>query len=214
MFINLVNTSIPFEEYNLTQDQIDAFKFRLLWKLQHSVYGLNLYDLDLSDFEETYQPYHNNHIVLLPIEKRLLFFLIANETCVDECRPFLTIVDMSNQEPYLLSDNEMIDLLMDSYEHTPNTPLIHLALLPQDKNDKIVLLHYIKDSIAIFVQDKPKPMGKKLHHYDDNTGSIKNDFYSLTDSEQSEVDHIMCALLRKIYNEDYVNYMDLLQKEV
>ena len=30
MFINLVNTDIPFKEYQLSQDKIDALKFQLL----------------------------------------------------------------------------------------------------------------------------------------------------------------------------------------
>lgn len=189
MFINLANTDIPFEEYQLlTQDQIDALKFRLLWKLQQSIYGLDLhsiYGLDLSDFETTYQPYHNNCIILLSIEKRLLFLLVANENCVDECRPFLTIVDMSNRYPYILSDDEMIDLLMDSYKRNPNTSLIpFLALLPNDENKKTVLLHYIKGSIILFVLCKRKPIGKNdLQHFDDNDDSIREDF-CLTDAEE------------------------------
>lgn len=219
MFINLVNTDIPFEEYQLlTQDQIDALKFRLLWKLQQSIYGLDLYGLDLygldlSDFETTYHPYHNNCIILLSIEKRLLFLLVANENCVDECRPFLTIVDMSNQDPYILSDNEMIDLLMDSYKRNPNTSLIpFLALLPNDKNKKIVLFHYIKNNIILFVLCKRKPIGKNdMRHYDYNDDSIREDF-CLTDAEEIEVDNIMCALFRKIYHEDYANYIKLIEE--
>ena len=46
MFVNLVNTDIPFAEYQLSQDKIDAMKFRLLLE------NPDLEACDLTDQEE------------------------------------------------------------------------------------------------------------------------------------------------------------------
>ena len=71
MFINLVNTDIPFAEYQLTQDKIDALRFRLLMCESY----LKTYDL-----YENEDPCENYKVYLFYFDRKLLFLLAAINT--------------------------------------------------------------------------------------------------------------------------------------
>ena len=81
MFINLVNTDIPFEEYQITQDKIDALRFRLLLSEGY----LNAYELD--DIDEEFDCYT---IFLLSSGGKLLFLLVGRicyrVKCINKCK--------------------------------------------------------------------------------------------------------------------------------
>ena len=65
MFINLVNTDIPFKEYQLSQDKIDALKFQLLLSEGY----LNAYEL-----QDEQDPFDCYNVFLLFLEGNCYFF--------------------------------------------------------------------------------------------------------------------------------------------
>ena len=199
MFINLVNTDIPFEEYNLTQDQIDALKFRLLQQ--------NIFDLEIEDLEE--EPSYNYDVVLLRIKQRLFFLLIPIHTDEFGDFPFYMMFDMSERTPKQLSTEEIIDFFTNTYKRSPNTPLIHHHFLPQDECTKLNLIYCLREHIEFILKEHHRELCFDSHtaHYEkDNAYPL-----STTDFDLDEkVNYAMYSILRKIYNEDYANYVSFI----
>lgn len=209
MFINLVNTDIPFEEYQLTQDQIDALKFRLLQQ--------RICDLDIDDLTEEYS--YNYVVALLRIKQRLLFLLIP--TNVNMCNPFegfslYMMFDMSERTPKQLSNEEIIDFFAVAYQHNPDTPLIPQHFLPPYHSIKLNMLYCLRESIEFILKEHYRNICFDAHtaHYEkDNAYPLSTTDFDL----DAKVDYAMYSILRKIYNEDYANYAnntELLQEEI
>lgn len=202
IFINLVNTDIPFEEYQLIQDQIDALKFRLLQQ--------NIFDLEIEDLEEQYS--YNYDVVLLRIKQRLLFLLIPMNMCTDAfgALPFYMMFDMSERMPKQLSNKEIIDFFTDSYKHNPNIPLIYHHFPPQYESLKLNMLYCLRESLEFILKEHHRKLcfdSLTAHYEKDNAYP-----FSTTDLDFDEkVDYAMYSILKKIYNEDYTNYIEVIR---
>lgn len=202
MFINLVNTDIPFEEYNLTQDQIDALKFRLLQQ--------NILDLEMEDLEEQY--HYNYDVVLLRVKQRLLFLLIPIDMYPDKFGyfPFFIMLDMSDCTPKRLSDEETIDFITETYKCHPYTPLVHHIFLPQDTDAKLNQFYCLREHLEFVIEEHRRKLcfDSLTSHYEKDNAYP----FSTTDLDfDREVDYAMFSILRKIYNEDYANYIEFIK---
>lgn len=196
MFINLVNTDIPFAEYQLTQDQIDALKFRLLWSEGY---------LYADELQEHYDPFERYMIYLLTIEGKLMFLLVSNGTDINT--PLLQMVDMSESEPQQLSEEELIAFLSKSYAQNPDKPLI--ANLSITEAQMQTIIERLKDELERIVKyHRPidAPIEEPpLHHYDlyHEPVPMYYDIDELSSAESAEVDRLMKIILKKVYNYEY-----------
>lgn len=207
MFINLVNTDIPFAEYQLTQDKIDALRFRLLMCESY----LEVYDLD-----ENEDPCENYKVYLFSYDRKLLFLLVAINTDnnFNYGYPLLRMVDASNEELCTLSDVEMVEVLSRAYELNPDKPIVpNLALHERDIDYTISQLRsqivedIVRDSRGIFEKEfKEEP---SLNHYECyDVPERRNVALDLSPAEENEVNRLMHIILKKIYNFDYQPYSD------
>lgn len=194
MFINLVNTDIPFAEYQLTQDQIDALKFRLLWSEGY------LYADELQEYSDPFERYM---IYLLTIEGKLMFLLVSNGEDINT--PLLRMVDMSELEPRQLSDEELMAFLSKSYEQNPDKPLtLNLSIT---KEQMQIIIVRLRDDLERFVESSRPPKESlqeepPLHHYDlyYEPVPVNYDIDELSPEESAEVDRLMRIILKKVYN--------------
>lgn len=202
MFINLINTDIPFEEYQLTQDRIDALKFRLLMSESY---------LDAFDLTEHKDPCENYKVFLFSINGKLLFLLVVInvDNNYNYGYPLLRMVDASNEELCTLSDVEMVEVLSRAYELNPDKPLVpNVALHERDIDSTISQLRsqivedIVRDSRGIFEKEfKEEP---SLNHYECyDVPERRNVALELSPAEENEVNRLMHIILKKIYNYDY-----------
>lgn len=207
MFINLVNTDIPFAEYQLTQDKIDALRFRLLMCESY----LKTYDL-----YENEDPCENYKVYLFYFDRKLLFLLAAINTDnnYNYNYPLLRMVDASNEELRTLSDADMVEVLSRAYELNPDKPLVpNVNLHERDIDYTISQLRsqivedIVRDSRGIFEKEfKEEP---SLNHYECyDVPERRNVALELSPAEENEVNRLMHIILKKIYNFDYQPYSD------
>lgn len=207
MFINLVNTDIPFAEYQLTQDKIDALRFRLLMCESY----LKTYDL-----YENEDPCENYKVYLFYFDRKLLFLLAAINTDnnYNYNYPLLRMVDASNEELRTLSDADMVEVLSRAYELNPDKPLVPNVNLHERDIDYTIsqLRSQIVEDIVrkhrgIF--DKEFKEEHSLNHYECyDVPERRNVALELSPSEENEVNRVMHIILKKIYNFDYQPYSD------
>ena len=207
MFINLVNTDIPFEEYQITQDKIDALRFRLLMCESY---------LETYDLYENEDPCENYKVYLFSYDRKLLFLLVAINTDnnFNYGYPLLRMVDASNEKLRTLSDVEMVEVLSRAYELNPDKPLVpNMALHERDIDSTISQLRsqivedIVRDSRGIFEKEfKEEP---SLNHYECyDVPERRNVALDLSPAEENEVNRLMHIILKKIYNFDYQPYSD------
>ncbi len=202
MFINLVNTDIPFEEYQITQDKIDALRFRLLLSEGY----LNAYELD--DIDEEFDCYT---IFLLSSGGKLLFLLVGNATAVEEGYPVLRIIEMSNDSSRKLEDEEVVDFISSAYDQNQNTPITCSLVSLDNEIDRIVITQKLEDELEYVIKARrrtPKEEVKEesavLRHYEEYDKPAKRNVdYELSASEQTEMERLKQIFLKKIYNFDY-----------
>lgn len=202
MFINLVNTDIPFAEYQLTQDKIDALRFRLLMCESY---------LETYDLYENEDPCENYKVYLFYFDRKLLFLLVAINTDNNDNYgyPLLRMVDASNKELRTLSDVEMVEVLSRAYELNPDKPLVpNVDLYERDIDYMISQLRsqIVEDIVrkhrGIF--DKEFKEGHSLNHYECyDVPERRNVALELSPAEEDEVNRLMHIILKKIYNLDY-----------
>lgn len=202
MFINLINTDIPFAEYQLTQDRIDALKFRLLMSESY---------LDAFDLTEHKDPCENYKVFLFSINGKLLFLLVAInvDNNYNYGYPLLRMVDATNNELHALSDAEMVEILSDAYDMNSEKPVVpNMTLSEHDMNYTISHLKstmvedIVRDSRGI-PQDEQKEE-PSLNHYECNdVPEQRNVALVLSQTEEIEVNRLMHIILKKIYNYDY-----------
>lgn len=207
MFINLVNTDIPFEEYQLTQDKIDALRFRLLMCESY---------LETYDLYENEDPCENYKVYLFYFDRKLLFLLVAINTDnnYNYNYPLLRMVDASNEELRTLSDAEMEEVLSRAYELNPDKPLVPNVNLHERDIDYTIsqLRSQIVEDIVrkhrgIF--DKEFKEEHSLNHYECyDVPERRNVALELSPTEENEVNRLMHIILKKIYNFDYQPYSD------
>lgn len=207
MFINLVNTDIPFEEYQLTQDKIDALRFRLLMCESY---------LETYDLYENEDPCENYKVYLFYFDRKLLFLLVAINTDnnYNYNYPLLRMVDASNEELRTLSDAEMVEVLSRAYELNPDKPLVPNVNLHERDIDYTIsqLRSQIVEDIVrkhrgIF--DKEFKEEHSLNHYECyDVPERRNVALELSPAEENEVNRLMHIILKKIYNFDYQPYSD------
>ena len=204
MFINLVNTDIPFEEYRLTRDQIDALKFNLL---QIEKY------LDVSDLDEQDCAGERYRVFLTTIDGNLAF-LIVSMGVEQEYYGFqiLHMRELCGEDAKECGESEILDFVIKSYEKYPERTYIEDTYIGESNLKEIV--RSLWDWLEIYVDMhhlKPTEEVKEnpvRHHYEANCGSEpKCDWhytpYSFTPEGKSEIEHLMTIILKKIYNIDY-----------
>ena len=207
MFINLVNTDIPFAEYQLTQDKIDALRFRLLMCESY---------LETYDLYENEDPCENYKVYLFNFDRKLLFLLVAINTDnnYNYNYPLLRMVDASNEELRTLSDADMVEVLSRAYELNPDKPLVPNVNLHERDIDYTIsqLRSQIVEDIVrkhrgIF--DKEFKEEHSLNHYECyDVPERRNVALELSPAEENEVNRLMHIILKKIYNFDYQPYSD------
>lgn len=207
MFINLVNTDIPFAEYQLTQDKIDALRFRLLMCESY---------LETYDLYENEEPCENYKVYLFYFDRKLLFLLVAINTDnnYNYNYPLLRMVDASNEELRTLSDADMVEVLSRAYELNPDKPLVPNVNLHERDIDYTIsqLRSQIVEDIVrkhrgIF--DKEFKEEHSLNHYECyDVPERRNVALELSPAEENEVNRLMHIILKKIYNFDYQPYSD------
>ena len=207
MFINLVNTDIPFAEYQLTQDKIDALRFRLLMCESY---------LETYDLYENEDPCENYKVYLFYFDRKLLFLLVAINTDnnYNYNYPLLRMVDTSNEELRTLSDADMVEVLSRAYELNPDKPLVpNVNLNERDIDYTISQLRspIVEDIVrkhrGIF--DKEFKEEHSLNHYECyDVPERRNVALELSPAEENEVNRLMHIILKKIYNFDYQPYSD------
>lgn len=207
MFINLVNTDIPFAEYQLTQDKIDALRFRLLMCESY---------LETYDLYENEDPCENYKVYLFYFDRKLLFLLVAINTDnnYNYNYPLLRMVDASNEELRTLSDADMVEVLSGAYELNPDKPLVPNVNLHERDIDYTIsqLRSQIVEDIVrkhrgIF--DKEFKEEHSLNHYECyDVPERRNVALELSPAEENEVNRLMHIILKKIYNFDYQPYSD------
>ena len=202
MFINLVNTDIPFEEYQLSQDKIDALKFQLLLSEGY----LNAYEL-----QDEQDPFDCYNVFLLFLKGKLLFLLVGNARAIEDGYPFLCMVDMSGEFPRRLDSEEMIDFICDAYHLNQNTPITCSLVSLDNEIDRIVITQKLEDELEYVIKARrrtPKEEVKEesavLRHYEEYDKPAKRNVdYELSASEQAEMERLKQIFLKKIYNFDY-----------
>ena len=207
MFINLVNTDIPFAEYQLTQDKIDALRFRLLMCESY----LKTYDL-----YENEDPCENYKVYLFYFDRKLLFLLAAINTDnnYNYNYPLLRMVDASSEELRTLSDAEMVEVLSRAYELNPDKPLVPNVNL--HKRDIDYMISQLRSQIVEDIVRKHRGIFDKefkeehsLNHYECyDVPERRNVALELSPAEENEVNRLMHIILKKIYNFDYQPYRD------
>ena len=202
MFINLVNTDIPFKEYQLSQDKIDALKFQLLLSEGY----LNAYEL-----QDEQDPFDCYNVFLLFLEEKLLFLLVGNARAIEDGYPFLCMVDMSGEFPRRLDSEEMIDFICDAYHLNQDKPITCGLVSLDNEIDRIVISQKLEDELEYVIKARrrtPKEEVKEesavLRHYEEYDKPAKRNVdYELSASEQTEMERLKQIFLKKIYNFDY-----------
>lgn len=202
MFINLVNTDIPFKEYQLSQDKIDALKFQLLLSEGY----LNAYEL-----QDEQDPFDCYNVFLLFLEEKLLFLLVGNARAIEDGYPFLCMVDMSGEFPRQLDSEEMIDFICDAYHLNQDKPITCGLVSLDNEIDRIVITQKLEDELEYVIKARrrtPKEEVKEesavLRHYEEYDKPAKRNVdYELSASEQTEMERLKQIFLKKIYNFDY-----------
>ena len=206
MFINLVNTDIPFEEYQITQDKIDALRFRLLLSEGY----LNAYELD--DIDEEFDCYT---IFLLSSGGKLLFLLVGNAKAVEEGYPVLRIIEMSNDSSRKLEDEEVVDFISSAYDQNQDKPITCGFVSLDNEVDRIIIqkledeLEYIIKARRRTPKEEVKEESAVLRHYEEYDKPAKRNVdYELSSTEQEEMERLKHIFLKKIYNFDYLPNSD------
>ena len=203
MFINLVNTEIPFQEYQLTQEKIDALRFRLL--LSESYLSAN----ELTD-DESDPTIHQ--IFLLRHEDQLLFLIVHVDCYCDREVPFyplmINIVEIIGDNLRHLSDEEVLSFLSDTYDQQPDRPLTRDLYLPDGEDARCRLIEDWRCDLANYIRFRhrdvqPQKSDKALHHYECDLSGERDGAWGLSPIELEETEHLMAVVLKKIYNYDY-----------
>ena len=199
MFINFINTDIPFEEYQLTQDKIDALKFRLLLSEGY----LNAYELDeRGDLGQCY------NVFLLSSNEKLLFLIVGNLHAVENDYPLLRLVDVSDGTPHSCSDEELIKFLSDVHEQHPDKPITKGYVSIDNELDAEIIIQKLDDELDYVIRarrhvpQEPVQESAISHYetYDEPSRRIVD--LELSSSENAELEHMRKIILRKIYNYD------------
>ncbi len=199
MFINLVNTTIPFEEYQLTQDRIDALKFRLLMSESY----LSAFDLDeREDIEQCY------NVFLLLSNEKLLFLIVGNSQAIENCYPMLRLVDVSDGTPHSCSDEELIKFLSDAYEQNPDKPITKGYVSIDNELDAVIIIQKLDDDLDYVIRARrhvpQEPVQESaISHYETyDEPSRRNVDLELSSFEKAELERLKKIILKKVYNYD------------
>lgn len=202
MFINLVNTDIPFAEYNLSKDWLDALKFRILLSQEY---------LTAHDFLEQPDSYagEDYRIYLMPLQDKLIFLIVGIEAAQRQGLPLFKFLEVKDGDSYEWSDREMIDFLVEAYTQNPKTALIENYPLPQDHQYICDVTNTLFDDMEYYVSiqryvDQEPDGNPIIHHYDEDTlAELRRSSWQLTPEEENYVEELVRIVLKKIYNYDY-----------
>jgi len=197
MFINLINTAIPFREYQLTQDRLDALKFRLLISESY---------LSAFDLEEHEDPTQCYNVFLLLSGDKLLFLIVGNSLAIENGFPLLTMVDMSEELPRLLNDEELIKFLSDVYEQNPDKPITTGYVSIDNELDADIIIQKLDDELDYVIRSRRHVFQELVQEsaishyetYDEPSRRIVD--LELSSSEKAELERLKKIILKKVYN--------------
>lgn len=208
MFINLTNTDIPFEEYRLSRETIDALKYRIL----KSEWYLHVYEM-----QEKPDPFDEHWVCLLNKAEKLYVLIAATGTIEDGLSPFygrpplLQMLEVAGDGLRHLSDYEMIQFLTALYEENPDKPIseeplpVHEPIIKLIRGYEEEIEDIVKSRRNVKIPQEDPP----LHHYEAYENQDKNmydDFcacHETTKEEKIEIERIMRMIMKKVYNIDY-----------
>ena len=209
MFINLANTDIPFEEYRLSRETIDALKYRIL----KSEWYLHVYEL-----QEKPDPFDEHWVYLLNKAEKLYVLIAATGTIEDGLSPFhgrpplLQMLEVAGEGFRRLSDYEMIQFLTELYEQNPDKPISEEPLPLYGSIEKLIWDYKVRvEDIVITRRNVKMPKeDPPLHHYEAYENQNKNPydyfcaFHETTEEEKVEIARIVRIVMKKVYNVDYL----------
>jgi len=199
MFVNLVNTEIPFAEYQLTRDQIDALKFRLLWEDE---------ELDVSDLSERQIGGEMNRVFFFRDEDSL-FMLVVPIYAILYDRPteMIRIFDMGAKYPVQWTFNSLLDYLKEAYQKHPDNPITGKTVFPQEESYWAQIIETLREDITDEILSHrihPYQPDEKPHHYEDDAVPSKMEYgLDLTPEEDDELEYLMTVVMKMVFNYDY-----------
>lgn len=201
MFINLANTDIPFEEYRLSRETIDALKYRIL----KSEWYLHVYEL-----QEKPDPFDNHWVYLLNKAEKLYMLIATTGRKEDGWSPLLRILEVVGDGLRRLSDGEMLQFISELYEKNPDTPIGYEPILIYESEEKLIrdfeveIEYIVKTRRNVHVVNEDPP----LHHYETYENQNKSvydeyrAFNEATEEEKVEIARIVRIVMKKVYNID------------
>ena len=207
MFVNLVNTDIPFAEYQLSQDKIDAMKFRLLCE------DSELEIWDLSEQEEEGERYR----VFLFLDKDTLFMLVVAINAIYE-RPsqMIRLFDLDSPYEVRWTFAEILGYLKEAYQNHPNISITGSSVFPQEEYYWGTIIETLREDIIsdmLSCRIHPSRPDEKTHHYEDDAISPQLDYgLDLSSEEEADVEYLMTAVMKMVFNYDYSPENDVYTK--
>ena len=201
MFINLANTEIPFEEYRLSRETIDALKYRLL----ESEGDLHVYEM-----QDKPDPFDNHWVYLLNKAEKLYVLIATTGRKEDGWSPLLRILEVVGDGLRRLSDGEMLQFISELYEKNPDKPIGYEPILIYESEEKLIrdfeveIEYIVKTRRNVHVVNEDPP----LHHYEayENPNKSVYDEYrafnEATEEEKVEIARIVRIVMKKVYNID------------
>ena len=208
MFVNLVNTEIPFAEYQLSRDQIDALKFRLLWEDE---------ELDVSDFSERQIAGEMNRVFFFRDEDSLYMLVVPiNAIFYERPTEMIRFFDMGAKYPIQWTFNSLLDYLKEAYQKHPNNPITGKSVFPQEEYYWAHIIETLREDITDEILSRrihPSRPDDKTHHYEDDAVSPQIEYgLDLTPEEEAEVENCMTAVMKMVFNYDYSSENDVYTK--
>lgn len=201
MFINLANTDIPFEEYRLSRETIDALKYRLL----ESEGDLHVYEM-----QDKPDPFDNHWVYLLNKAEKLYVLIATTGRKEDGWSPLLRILEVVGDGLRRLSDGEMLQFISELYEKNPDKPIGYEPIFIYESEEKLIrdfeveIEYIVKTRRNVHVVNEDPP----LHHYEayENQNKSVYDEYrafnEATEEEKVEIARIVRIVMKKVYNID------------
>ena len=199
MFVNLVNTDIPFAEYQFSQDKIDAMKFRLL------IENPDMEACDLTEQEEPDEMYR----VFLFRDEDTLFMLVVPIYAIlyDRSTEMLRFFDMGAKYPIQWTFNSLLDYLKEAYQKHPNNPITGQTVFPQEESYWAQIIETLREDITDEILSRrihPSQPDEKAHHYEDDAVPSKMEYgLDLTPEEEDELEYLMTVVMKMVFNYDY-----------
>ena len=207
MFVNLVNTDIPFAEYQLSQDKIDAMKFRLL---------LENPDLEACDLTDQEEPDEMYRVFLFRDEDTLFMLVVAIHAIYEQPSEMIRLFDLDSPYDVRWTFAELLFYLKGAYERHPNKPITGGSVFPQEEYYWGTIIETLREDIiddTLSCRIHPSRPDENTHHYEDDAISPQLDYgLDLSSEEEADVEYLMTAVMKMVFNYDYSPENDVYTK--